>query len=143
MTNYKETTLRDRGNLCQGVINGKPAWTNGFTMEIGRESPFRRIKGVRWTPKDFQFIVDESVRHYPIIATAGEEIDRDGCGENLIPLYIGDRKTAEICLNDYLYFTAQYRDATFCLPEESHSYSPVQVFSLGELVGLIMPVVRR
>ena len=149
---YSERAIADATNkLYKGTVDGKPAWSNAEILEIGTDSPFKRLKRIEWSPlkKDFQFLVNEAKKLTRIIASGATPTviehtrQKPSYGIRKIKCIrlSGNNQTVTIQEKYYNFFNARYPDCLFGIKKSSPSSNVVTVYDKKNiLVGLIMPI---
>ena len=135
----KESEIRrvSRG-FYQGQVNSKPSWSNGEILEVGIDTPFKRIKNIDWIQKNLQNLVNSILGC--VLERIGEiEIKEEFSFDDDWRYGVGvvklksESSTAYINLFYYSYFANKYSNLEFRIG----SKIAVAVYDGGELVGLI------
>ena len=122
--------------MFKGTVKGKPAWSNGYLMEIGEENPLPRCK-IDWKQKaNFEEAVERNSPEeviYKKVEKASE------LKEEVVKLFSRDiLNIAYINKDYYFYFMQKYPDCKVMISNDK--LSAIQFISESELVGLCMPV---
>jgi len=130
----KESLLRNKSCMFQGTVNGVPAWSNDFIMEIGVDNPFRRLREVDWQKRlDLQTIYDRYNEALP-----GAEIVILTKEEDELVYLTTQARSYYIQKPYYDYFRQRYPKAEFLV-----SVGVIFVHSNNLVVGLIMPYYKK
>ena len=122
--------------MFKGTVKGKPAWANGYLMEIGEENPLPRCK-IDWKQKaNFEEVVERSCFQKDIYKKVEEASDLK---EEVVKLFSRDiLNIAYINRDYYFYFMQKYPDCKVMISNDK--LSAIHFISKSELVGLCMPV---
>lgn len=137
---YSEAKIRDgTGRLVRGTVDGKPAWSNGHIMEIGTDTPFKKLKSVHWSENkpNFQEIVDGLKKRAEFVTTGEKLLPKGICHPPYTELTAGNARQV-IDENYHNFFKIRYPDCQFRITK---GFAPVAVYNGEMLVGLIMPIV--
>ena len=130
----KESLLRNKSSMFQGTVNGVPAWSNGFIMEIGIDNPFRRLRKVDWKERpDLQTVYNKYNEALP-----GAEVVILIKEEDELVYLTTQARSCYIQKPYYDYFRQRYPKAEFLV-----SVGVIFVHSNNLIVGLIMPYYKK
>ena len=130
----RESLLRNKFGMFQGTVNGVPAWSNGFIMEIGIDNPFRRLRKVDWKERpDLQTVYNKYNEALP-----GAEVVILIKEEDELVYLTTQARSCYIQKPYYDYFRQRYPKAEFLV-----SVGVIFVHSNNLIVGLIMPYYKK
>jgi hypothetical protein len=142
-------------NVHIGAVNGKPAWADGFMLEIKpvpeklkATKGYRPVsKSVEGKSRDFTNLVPEygaeAKEATPILRISPDPTKRIGTTYNMDRAFLTSVDGSVYSAMDtkyFNYFKANYPDAKFIVKDAK---SPIVVQSKGKTVGVVMPIFQE